>query len=302
MGLLDGKVAVVTGAGRGIGREEALVLAGEGAKVVVNDVGAGLHGEGSTDVHPAQEVVDLIVKNGGEAAVNGDDISSWQGGKNVVDQAVETFGALDILVNNAGILRDKMSFNMDESDWDDVIRVHLKGHFAATHHAAVHWRNRSKAGEEVTGRIINTSSEAGLFGNAGQANYAAAKAGIAALTWVEARELGRYGVTANAIAPRARTRMTETIFGGGTSSDEGGFDKWDPKNIANVVAFLAAPSSADVNGQIFVVFGGDIYAMSAFKAAGQVTRESAWTPEELVAAKGDLFKGISSNVPDFSFI
>ena len=302
MGLLDGKVAVVTGAGRGIGREEALVLAGEGAKVVVNDVGAGLHGEGSTDVHPAQEVVDLIVKNGGEAAVNGDDISSWQGGQNVVNQAIETFGALDILVNNAGILRDKMSFNMDESDWDDVIRVHLKGHFAATHHAAVHWRNRSKAGEEVTGRIINTSSEAGLFGNAGQANYAAAKAGIAALTWVEARELGRYGVTANAIAPRARTRMTETIFGGGMSSEEGGFDKWDPKNIANVVAFLAAPSSADVNGQIFVVFGGDIYAMSAFKAAGQVTRESAWTPEELVAAKGDLFKGISSNVPDFSFI
>ena len=303
MGLLDGKVAVVTGAGRGIGREEALVLAGEGAKVVVNDVGAGLHGEGSTDVHPAQEVVDLIVKNGGEAAVNGDDISSWQGGKNVVDQAVETFGALDILVNNAGILRDKMSFNMDESDWDDVIRVHLKGHFAATHHAAVHWRNRSKAGEEVTGRIINTSSEAGLFGNAGQANYAAAKAGIAALTWVEARELGKYGVTANAIAPRARTRMTETIFGGdGMSATEGGFDKWDPKNIANVVAFLAAPESADVNGQIFVVFGAEIYAMSAFKAAGQVTRESAWTPEELVAAKGDLFKGISSNVPDFSFI
>ena len=302
MGLLDGKVAVVTGAGRGIGREEALVLAGEGAKVVVNDVGAGLHGEGSADVHPAQEVVDLIKKNGGDAAVNGDDISSWQGGKNVVDQAVETFGALDILVNNAGILRDKMSFNMDESDWDDVIRVHLKGHFAATHHAAVYWRNRSKAGEEVTGRIINTSSEAGLFGNAGQANYAAAKAGIAALTWVEARELGRYGVTANAIAPRARTRMTESIFGGGMSSDEGAFDKWDPKNIANVVAFLAAPSSADINGQIFVVFGGDVYAMSAFKAAGQVTRESAWTPEELVAAKGDLFKDISSSVPDFSFI
>ena len=214
MGLLDGKVAVVTGAGRGIGREEALVLAAEGAKVIVNDVGAGLHGEGGADVHPAQEVVDLIKKNGGDAAVNGDDISSWQGGKNVVEQAIDTFGSLDILVNNAGILRDKMSFNMDESDWDDVIRVHLKGHFAATHHAAVYWRNRSKSGEDVTGRIINTSSEAGLFGNAGQANYAAAKAGIAALTWVEARELSRYGVTSNAIAPRARTRMTETLFGG----------------------------------------------------------------------------------------
>ncbi len=302
MGLLDGKVAVVTGAGRGIGREEALVLAGEGAKVVVNDVGAGLHGEGSADVHPAQEVVDLIKRNGGDAAVNGDDISSWQGGQNVVEQAIETFGSLDILVNNAGILRDKMSFNMEESDWDDVIRVHLKGHFAATHHAAVYWRNRSKAGEDVTGRIINTSSEAGLFGNAGQANYAAAKAGIAALTWVEARELGRYGVTANAIAPRARTRMTETLFGGGMGTEEGDFDKWDPKNIANVVAFLAAPASQDINGQIFVVFGGDVYAMSAFKAVGQVTRESAWTPEELVAAKDELFKGISSAVPDFSFI
>lgn len=303
MGLLDGKVAVVTGAGRGIGREEALTLAAEGAKVVVNDLGAGLHGEGGADVHPAQEVVDLIKKDGGEGVVNGDDISSWAGGKSLVEQAVDTFGSLDILVNNAGILRDKMSFNMDESDWDDVIRVHLKGHFAATHHAAVYWRNKAKTGDEVTGRIINTSSEAGLFGNAGQANYAAAKAGIAALTVVEARELGKYGVTANAIAPRARTRMTETLFGGdGMNAKEGEFDKWDPKNIANVVAFLAAPESADVNGQIFVVFGAEIYVMSAFKAAGQVTRETAWTPSELVAAKGALFEGISSGVPPFSFI
>src|SRR5580693_5782374 len=303
MGLLDGKVAVVTGAGRGIGREEALTLAGEGAKVVVNDVGAGLHGEGSADVHPAQEVVDLIRKNGGDAVVNGDDISSWQGGKNVVEQAIDTFGSLDILVNNAGILRDKMSFNMDESDWDDVIRVHLKGHFAATHHAAVYWRNRAKAGEDVTGRIINTTSESGLFGSAGQANYAAAKAGIAALTLVEARELGRYGVTSNAVAPRARTRMTETLFGsGGMGAEEGAFDAWDPKNIANVVTFLAAPASADISGQILVVFGASIWAMSAFKAAGQVTRDAAWSPEELVAAKGELFKGVSSGVPPFSFI
>jgi NAD(P)-dependent dehydrogenase (short-subunit alcohol dehydrogenase family) len=302
MGLLDGKVAVVTGAGRGIGREEALVLSGEGAKVIVNDVGAGLHGESSQDAHPAEEVVALIKERGGEAAVNGDDISSWAGGKNVVEQAIDTFGSLDILVNNAGILRDKMSFNMDESDWDDVIRVHLKGHFAATHHAAVYWRNRAKAGEDVTGRIINTSSEAGLFGNAGQANYAAAKAGIAALTWVEARELGRYGVTSNAIAPRARTRMTETIFGGDGMSAADGFDAWDPKNIANVVAFLAAPASADITGQILVVFGGNIYATSAFKVVGQVTRDAAWTPEQLIAAKGDLFKGVSSGVPDFSFM
>ena len=303
MGLLDGKVAVVTGAGRGIGREEALLLASEGARVVVNDVGAGLHGESGGDAHPAEDVVALIQQSGGEAAVNGDDISSWAGGKNVVEQAIDTFGSLDILVNNAGILRDKMSFNMEESDWDDVIRVHLKGHFAATHHAAVYWRNRAKSGEDVTGRIINTTSESGLFGNAGQANYAAAKAGIAALTLVEARELGRYGVTSNAVAPRARTRMTETLFGSdGMAAEEGAYDAWDPKNIANVVAFLAAPASADISGQILVVFGGNIYAMSAFKAVGQVTRDAPWSPEELIAAKGDLFKEVGSGVPAFSFL
>jgi NAD(P)-dependent dehydrogenase (short-subunit alcohol dehydrogenase family) len=293
MGLLDGKVAIVTGAGRGIGREEALMLASEGAKVIVNDVGAD---------SPAPEVVDLIKDNGGDAAVNSDDISSWEGGKAVVEQAIDTFGSLDILVNNAGILRDKMSFNMEESDWDDVIRVHLKGHFAPTHHAAVYWRNRAKSGEEVTGRIINTSSEAGLYGNAGQANYGAAKAGIAALTWILARELGRYGITANAIAPRARTRMTENLFGDGMAkTEDGSFDAWDPKNIANLVTFLAAPEAADINGQILVVFGGNIYAMSAFQPVGQVTRDSAWTPQELIAAKGDLFKGIESGVPKFSF-
>src|ERR1700691_2687400 len=193
MGLLDGKVAIVTGAGRGIGREEALVLAGQGARVIVNDVGAGLHGESSQDAQPADEVVALINERGGEAAVNGDDISTWAGGRNVVEQAIDTFGSLDILVNNAGILRDKMSFNMDESDWDEVIRVHLKGHFAATHFAALHWRGRSKAGEQVSGRIINTSSESGLYGSAGQANYSTAKGGIVSLTWVLARELERYG-------------------------------------------------------------------------------------------------------------
>jgi NAD(P)-dependent dehydrogenase (short-subunit alcohol dehydrogenase family) len=301
MGLLDGKVAVVTGAGRGIGREEALTLAAEGAKIVVNDIGAGLHGEGAADRHHAREVVDLIEASGGEASVNGDDIATWAGGKAVVEQAVDGYGSLDILVNNAGILRDKMSFNMDESDWDDVIRVHLKGHFAATHHAAVYWRNRAKSGEDVTGRIINTSSEAGLFGSAGQANYAAAKAGIAALTWVEARELGKYGVTSNAIAPRARTRMTETMSMELTAP-EGTFDAWDPKNIANVVAFLAAPASADITGQILIVFGGSVHAMSAFKPVGRLTRDGAWTPEELVAAKGELFKDVSSGVPDFSLL
>src|SRR5580658_7554285 len=232
MGMLEGKTAIVSGAGRGIGREEALLLASEGAKVVVNDVGASRAGEGN-DVHPAEQTVQDIKAAGGEALLNSSDVSSWAGAEALVAQAVDTWGKLDILVNNAGILRDKMSFNMDESDWDDVIRVHLKGHFAPTHHAAVYWRNRAKSGEEVTGRIINTSSEAGLYGNAGQANYGAAKAGIAALTWILARELGRYGVTSNAIAPRARTRMTENLFGGGMAkTEDGSFDAWDPKNIA----------------------------------------------------------------------
>jgi len=299
MGLLDGKVAIVTGAGRGIGREEALLLASEGAKVIVNDVGASLQGEGG-DVHPAQEVVDLIVANGGEAAVNGDDISTWEGGKNVIDQAVDTFGDINILVNNAGILRDKMSFNMTESDWDDVIRVHLKGHFATAQHAAVYWRTKAKAGEDVYGRIINTSSEAGLFGNAGQANYSTAKAGIVGLTWTLARELSRIGVTVNAIAPRARTRMTEEVFGEMAKTDSG-FDKFDPKNIANLIGFLASPEAADVSGQVYVVFGGDVWVMGGFHVVGEVHRDGPWTPSELAAAKGEMYKNASSGVPPFSF-
>ena len=300
MGLLDGKVAIVTGAGQGIGREEALLLASEGAKVVVNDIGASLQGEGG-DKKPAQEVAELIIANGGEAVVNGDDISSWEGGKNVIDQAIDTFGDINILVNNAGLLRDKMSFNMTESDWDDVIKVHLKGHFATSQHAAVYWRSKAKAGEDVYGRIINTSSEAGLFGNAGQANYSTAKAGIVGLTWTMARELSRIGVTVNAIAPRARTRMTENVFGEMAKTDDG-FDKFDPKNIANLIGFLAAPEASDVSGQVFVVFGGDVWAMGGFHVVGEIHRDAPWTPAEMLAAKGELFKGISSGVPPFSFM
>ena len=299
MGLLDGKVAIVTGAGRGIGREEALLLASEGAAVVVNDVGAAVSGEGG-DRTPAQEVVDTIVGAGGKAQVNSDNISSWAGAKAVIDQAVESLGSLDILVNNAGILRDKMSFNLEESDWDDVIRVHLKGHFAPAHHAAKYWRAKAKAGEPTSGRIINTSSEAGLFGNAGQANYAAAKAGIFSLTIVFARELGRYGITVNSIAPRARTRMTENIFGG-MAPKEGEFDEWDPKNIAELVAFLATDEASDVNGQTFVVFGANIYVLGSLQPEGELHRDHAWTPAELIAAKGELFKTHSPDVPRFSF-
>src|ERR1700734_110073 len=301
MGLLDGKVAVVTGAGRGIGREEALVLAAEGARVIVNDVGAGLHGEGSQNAHLAEEVVDLIKKNGGDAAVNGDDISSWQGGKNVVEQAIDTFGSLDILVNNAGILRDKMSFNMDESDWDDVIRVHLKGHFAPAHFAAIHWRNRSKAGEEVSGRIINTASEAGLFGNAGQANYGAAKAGIAAMTIILARELKNYGVTVNAISPRARTRMTEDLFGDMAKAQEGKFDAFGPANVAPLVTFLASDEAADISGQNFIVYGGSVWVMKGWSAAGNVTRDTRWTPKELGDNKAALFSSRKPGLPPFTF-
>jgi len=300
MGMLEGKVAIVTGAGRGIGREEALLLAAEGAKVIVNDVGAGRGGEGS-DVHPAQQTVDDIAAAGGEAALNADDVSSWAGAERLVAQAVDTWGQLDILVNNAGILRDKMSFNMDESDWDDVIRVHLKGHFAMSHFAAIHWRERAKAGGDVTGRIINTASEAGLFGNAGQANYGAAKAGIAAMTIILGRELERYGVTVNAISPRARTRMTEDLFGDMAKVEEGKFDEFGPENVAPLVAFLATDEAGDVNGQNFVVFGGKVWVMQGWKPVGSLQREGRWTPRELAENKDSLFSGIKSGLPPFSF-
>ena len=238
MGMLDGKTAIVTGAGRGIGREEALLLAAEGAKVIVNDVGASRAGEGS-DVHPPSRRCRTSRPPGAKRRSTRTTSARGPAPRTLVGQAVDAWGKLDILVNNAGILRDKMSFNMDESDWDDVIRVHLKGHFAMSHFAAIHWRNRAKAGEEVSGRIINTASEAGLFGNAGQANYGAAKAGIAAMTIILGRELERYGVTVNAISPRARTRMTEDLFGDMAKAEEGKFDAFAPENVAPLVAFLA---------------------------------------------------------------
>jgi NAD(P)-dependent dehydrogenase (short-subunit alcohol dehydrogenase family) len=296
VGSLEGKVAIVTGAGGGIGREEALLLASEGAKVVVNDIGGSLQGQGS-DATPAQKVVDEIKANGGEAIANYDDISSWTGGEKIVKQAVDTYGQLNILVNNAGILRDKMSFNMEESDWDDVMRVHLKGHFSATHFASIYWREQAKAGNQLSGRIINTSSEAGLYGNAGQANYSAAKAGIAALTWVMARELERYGVTANAIAPRARTRMTESTFGDLSAKD--GFDVWAPGNVAPIVAWLATDESASINGQIFVVFGGTVQLIAPFSAVGTIKKDDRWSIKELHDNKDALFGSRSSGTPPF---
>src|SRR5580765_8077937 len=208
---LSGKVAIVTGAGRGIGRAHALALAGAGAKVIVNDLGAALSGEGHDDT-PAQQVADEIRAAGGEAAANGENVADFAGAERLVRQAVDELGRLDILVNNAGILRDRMLVNMDEADWDAVINVHLKGHFAPTRHAAAHWRDRAKAGDQVRALVVNTSSPTGVFGNVGQTNYGAAKAGIANFTIVAAQELGRYGVTVNCIAPNARTRMTEDTF------------------------------------------------------------------------------------------
>ncbi len=254
MGINDGRVAIVTGAGRGIGREHALLLAEQGAAVVVNDVGGGIDGTGA-DVSPAQQVADEIVARGGKAVANGDSVSSFEGAKRMVDQAVETFGRLDILVNNAGILRDKMLANMSEAEWDAVIDVHLKGTFATSRHAAAYWRDQSKAGKEVSGRIINTSSVSGIYGNVGQTNYGAAKAGIAAFTIIAGRELARYGVTANAIAPIALTRMTEGLGNNGQVSDDER-ERRGPHWVSPIVCWLASPQAGHVNCRVFEASGG----------------------------------------------
>src|SRR5256885_116754 len=236
MGMLDGKVAIVTGAARGVGLGHARLLAKEGAAVVVNDLGGEWDGSGHDD-RPAQQAVDEVAA-GGKAAANYDDVADWEGAQRIINQAIETFGRLDILILNAGILRDRMTFNMTEEEWDAVIRVHLKGHFAPVRWAAAYWREETKrTGSPVGGRVILTSSESGLYGNAGQINYAAAKLGIASMGIVLGRELARQGVTANVIAPRARTRLTENTFGAFANS-EGGFDQWDPDNVAPWVVYL----------------------------------------------------------------
>ncbi len=250
--LNEGRVAIVTGAGRGIGREHALLLAHQGAKVVVNDLGGAMDGEGS-DLTPAESVVEEIKAMGGEAIANGDDISDWDGAERMVRSAIDTFGGLDILINNAGILRDRMLTNMSEAEWDAVIKVHLKGTFAPARHAASYWRDRSKAGETNVGRIINTSSPSGIYGNVGQTNYGAAKAGIASFTIIAAKELGRYGVTVNCIAPAALTRLTENL-GMGQAPEEIK-EQMSPVHIAPVVSWLASPESSHVTGRIFDVSG-----------------------------------------------
>jgi NAD(P)-dependent dehydrogenase (short-subunit alcohol dehydrogenase family) len=298
MGHLDGKVAVVTGAGRGIGRGEALLLAAEGAAVVVNDIGAALDG-GAERAPVAEAVAEEIRSAGGKAVASTDDVSTWEGARRLVDQAVGTFGDLNVVVNNAGVVRDRMSFNMDEDDFDTVMKVHVKGHFATSRFAAAYWRGRAKAGEAVYGRIVNTTSEAGLWGTPGQANYAAAKGAIASMTLTLARELERFGVTVNAIAPRARTRMTESI-GAQIGDPDAPFDDWDPDNVAPAVGWLASEAAAGVSGHMFMVFGGRVHLIEGYRDVSSVSKAGRWTVAELAEHQAQLFAGRSPGIPGFA--
>ena len=254
-GLCDGRIVIITGAGRGIGRGYALEFARQGAKVVVNDLGGSVDGSGST-LTPAQSVVEEIRRSGGQAVANGDDVSDWEGAERLIRSALETFGGLDVLVNNAGILRDRMLFNMTADEWDAVIRVHLRGTFCPTRHAASYWRDRAKSGRPNQARVINTTSVSGLYGNAGQSNYGAAKAGIAAFTIIAAKELERFGTTVNAISPGARTRMTENLRPGARDVPAQGFDPRSPDNIAPIAVWLGSLESSQVTGRVFEVSGG----------------------------------------------
>ena len=286
--ICDGRVVIVTGAGRGIGRGHALEFARQGAKVVVNDLGAEADGQGSSE-GPAGEVVESIRAMGGEAIANGDDVADWEGSGRLVKAALDAWGRLDVVVNNAGFLRDRMFASGSVEEWDAVIRVHLRGHFCTSRHAAGYWRGESKAGNPVDARIINTSSGAGLQGSVGQATYSAAKAGIAALTLVQAAEMGRYGVTANAIAPAARTRMTEAIFAETMQKPEdGGFDEMAPENVAPLVVWLGSAESKDVNGRMFEVEAGRISVADGWRKGPEVDKGARWEPDEVGAAVKDL--------------
>ncbi|QIP88069.1 SDR family oxidoreductase [Streptomyces sp. Tu 2975] len=279
-GICAGRVAVVTGAGRGLGRAHALAFAAEGARVVVNDLGVGLDGSGGAS-GPAQQVVDEIRALGGEAAAHDGDITTADGAASLISIAVDTFGRLDTLVNNAGFLRDRMLVNLDEDDWDTVMRVHLKGHFLPLKHAAAHWRAETKAGRTPEARVINTSSGAGLLGSVGQGNYAAAKAGIIGLTLVASAELARYGVQVNVIAPAARTRMTEQTFADTMAAPEdGAFDAMAPENVSPLVVWLGSSASAGVTGRVFEAEAGRITVMEGWRPGPTADKGSRWTPAE----------------------
>jgi NAD(P)-dependent dehydrogenase (short-subunit alcohol dehydrogenase family) len=289
MGMLDGKVAVITGAGRGIGRGEALLFAREGARVVVNDVGGEWDGTGA-DSRPASEVVEEIRAAGFEAEAHFEDISEPEGAASLVKLALDTWGRLDAVVNNAGILRDKMIFNLEVEEWDAVIKVHLRGHFLVTREACRHWRELAKAGEPAGGRIVNTSSTSGILGNIGQSNYGAAKAGIAAFSQIVAMEMAKYGVTCNAIAPGARTRMTERTFGD-LSVPEGQFDALAPENVAPLVAYLCSDASASISGQVFGVQGGVIQLYQGWTIVEQLAKDERWEVGEIADRVDELFAG-----------
>jgi NAD(P)-dependent dehydrogenase (short-subunit alcohol dehydrogenase family) len=290
MGALDGRVAIITGAGRGIGREHALLFAAEGAKVVVNDLGGTNDGTG-TDATPAQQVVDEITAMGGQAVANYDNVADWEGAQHMVNAAVQAFGDLDILVNNAGILRDRVLVNMTEAEWDAVIAVHLKGHFAPSRWAAAYWREQHKAGVTKPRNIVHTSSTSGLFANPGQANYGAAKTGIATFSQILAKELARYNVKSNSIAPAARTRLTEATPGLGeriaAPSDAAQFDEWDPANISPLVAYLAS-AACDFTGETFFVKAGEVTRIRSWERAETVEQNDRWKVSELTAALNEM--------------
>jgi NAD(P)-dependent dehydrogenase (short-subunit alcohol dehydrogenase family) len=288
MGALDGRVAIITGAGRGLGREHALLFASEGAKVVVNDLGGDMHGEGGDPSSAMQTVADIEAM-GGEAVVNGDNVADWDGAQRMVRQAIDAFGDLHVLVNNAGILRDRVIVNMTEAEWDAVIAVHLKGHFCPTRHAAAYWREQTKAGKEVSASIVHTSSTSGLFANPGQANYGAAKTGIATLSQICAKELGRYGVRSNAIAPAARTRLTEATPGLSevVKPPEEGFDVWDPANVSPFVAYLAT-AACPFTGETFLVQGGTVQRVQSWSSAEKIDKGDRWTVSELATEGSKL--------------
>ena len=280
MGLCDDRIVIITGAARGLGRAHALAFAAAGAMVVVNDLGVALDGSDPRS-DAAEEVVEKIRAGGGEAVANADDIADFDGAARLVRCALDAFGGLDVVVNNAGFVRDRMFANVAEDEWDAVVRVHLKGHFAVSRHAAGYWRDRSKAGDTVVARIVNTSSGAGLLGSVGQAAYAAAKAGIAALTLVQSAELGRYGVTANAIAPSARTRMTEGVFTEMMAAPESGFDAMDPANVSPLVVWLGSTESSDVSGRVFELEGGTVSVADGWHHGPSRDKGERWDPAEL---------------------